>query len=461
MKMTFLSRRLLLFAWSFIFLLFSCAEDFLDLKRDQRLVIPNKIADYQAILDNSILMLTSSSHSLGIVGGDEISLAPGVWEALPVPEERNGYIWAQEIYQDQPGRDWNNAYQRIFNANLVLDGLKEITPGPSDQAAYDQVKGSALFFRAFNFFQLAQLFCSPYEAGSAAGKPGIPLRLESDITIKSQRSSIQQTYDQILLDLKEAQALLPERATNKYRPSNVAVAALLSRVYLTMDDYSNCLTYANEALATNKGLMNFREMDLSARYTFPTDLEENREVLLFSLMLGAAVTANSRMNIDTNLLHSYDKHDLRLKAFFYRNTDGRILFKGDYAGTGLLFTGLTVDELYLNKAECLQRLGNSDGAMDVLRELMQNRYDPDTDLNGMLQADDKLALILAERRKELVLRGIRWSDLRRLNREPKFQKNLSREMNGETYSLPPNDVRYTWPIPNDVIDISGMKQNPR
>jgi len=70
--------------------------------------------------------------------------------------------------------------------------------------------------------------------------------------------------------------------------------------------------------------------------------------------------------------------------------------------------------------------------------------------------------ILAERRKELVMRGTRWSDLRRLNKEARFQKTIQRtSADGQVYVLQPNSNLYTWQIPQRDIILSSIEQNPR
>jgi hypothetical protein len=71
-----------------------------------------------------------------------------------------------------------------------------------------------------------------------------------------------------------------------------------------------------------------------------------------------------------------------------------------------------------------------------------------------------LALILDHRRKELPFRGLRWTDLRRLNKGIN-SRTLVRKLNGDSYSLGPGNSRYTLPIPNDIIGMTGMLQNPR
>ena len=73
---------------------------------------------------------------------------------------------------------------------------------------------------------------------------------------------------------------------------------------------------------------------------------------------------------------------------------------------------------------------------------------------------EALTKILTERRKELPFRGLRWMDIKRLNKEG-ANIILVRNMNGQTYTLQPNHIRYALPIPESVIALSGMQQNPR
>jgi hypothetical protein len=75
-------------------------------------------------------------------------------------------------------------------------------------------------------------------------------------------------------------------------------------------------------------------------------------------------------------------------------------------------------------------------------------------------ADSALAVILQERRKELLMRGLRWMDIKRLNEEG-AGIIVTRKINGQVINLSPKDPRFALPIPEDVIALSGMKQNPR
>ena len=75
-------------------------------------------------------------------------------------------------------------------------------------------------------------------------------------------------------------------------------------------------------------------------------------------------------------------------------------------------------------------------------------------------AESALQVVLDERRKELVMRGLRWMDLKRLNAQG-ANIVVSRGFNGQTVSLLPNDPRYALPIPEDIIQLSGIPQNER
>lgn len=96
--------------------------------------------------------------------------------------------------------------------------------------------------------------------------------------------------------------------------------------------------------------------------------------------------------------------------------------------------------------------------------LLAKRWDKNTVYVPYSTADENEALrkILQERRKELPFTAnLRWSDLRRLNKDPRFAATLSRNLNGEIYTLPPNDKRYVLPIPDIEIQLSGIQQNER
>jgi hypothetical protein len=140
-----------------------------------------------------------------------------------------------------------------------------------------------------------------------------------------------------------------------------------------------------------------------------------------------------------------------------------VIFKGNYSGSGGVFSGLALDEVYLIRAECQARLGNIQLAMNDLNTLMRNRWNNKVPypVFTAIDAKDALRQILTERRKELVYRNTRWSDLRRLNLENDFAVTLIRNVSNVVYTLAPNSTRYVFPIPEYEIAASGIEQNDR
>ncbi len=190
----------------------------------------------------------------------------------------------------------------------------------------------------------------------------------------------------------------------------------------------------------------------------------NPEAIIQSSQLSYGVFYATTCFTDSVLYNSYNVNDLRKTVFFKAgSTSGTYFFRGQYSSSTYEFIGIAVDEMYLTRAECYARLGNTGAAMNDLNTLMIKRWKNTVPYPTFTatNADDALIQILTERRKELLVRGIRWTDLRRLNQDSRFAKTLTRVLNGVTYTLPPNDPRYTLLIPLDEIQLQGEPQNPR
>jgi len=443
---------------TYIILLFtmtSCAEEWLDIKQDKSMVVPQSLADLQALLDNSNEFNFYCTPMLGTISTDNFYLLDEDWNAISSAEQKNSYIWAEDIYEGSTSYSYNNPYQAVLLANLALEGLVRINPQKHEQQSWDNIKGSALFYRSWMFYLLAQTYCTQYVPSTANIDFGIPLRLESDVNLTSKRSSVQQTYDQIIQDTKQALELLPLEPVIKTRPGQAAVNGLLAKVYLQMENYPEALKYARAALEIQKNLLDFNILDSTADYPFP---KMNDEVIFHSTLYPFSSILNSH-HIDETLYESYQENDLRQDLLFWNDGD-RKAFRGSYDGSSGQFNGIATDEMYLIVAECEARANNSQESLEALNTLLATRWVQGT-FESIELEEDLLDIILSERRKSLLFRGVRWMDLRRLNNDGDRVITLTRTVNGSVYTLPPNDNRYVFPIPDDAINASGMAQNPR
>ena len=138
-------------------------------------------------------------------------------------------------------------------------------------------------------------------------------------------------------------------------------------------------------------------------------------------------------------------------------------FKGNYnQSASNYFSGISTDEIFLIRAESFARKNLITEAMSDLNKLLITRWRSGTYVNmSALNQADALTKILSERRKELLFRGKRWMDLRRLNMDISFAVTLTRNLNGVNFTLPPNDKKYVYPIPKNEVRLTGLVQNPR
>lgn len=442
----------------------SCQKGFLDKKPTTDIVVPTGISDMMQLLEyNDILV----SPTLGILSGDEY-FCPDLasYNSLNTKTEKNCYIWNADLYAGEVNvGSWNRSYYTVSTANTVLDQWEKLPASDqgSDQGKY--VKAWALYTRSKAFFNLVQLFSPVYKQSSAGKDLGIPLKLTANINDIQQRASVQRTYDQIINDLESSLPFYPSDAfpvKDRIKSSKTAVYALLSRVFLYMGEYIKAQNAADSSLFYYNKLIDYNLADSTV--SFPFD-NFNNELITYDLAWDAYYSIQdmapyANVPADTNLIALFEPGDLR-KSLRFKFKDGFYFHAGSYIKYLLPCTSVAVDEVYLIRAECLARAGQLSDACTTLNQLLQNRFTP-ASFRPFTSSDQSIVLqkILTERRKELSWRGIRWYDLKRLNRDG-ANITLTRVLDGKTYTLPPNDPRYVMPIPDDEISLSHLIQNIR
>lgn len=433
-----------------ILLLVNCNR-FLDEKSDSNLATAETLADNQALLDDYATLASNSTS--GEIASEDVFVTDADFNTMYDEAMKRLYTWQPSYVSLPTGSDWENCFRRIKIYNTVLFNLAHYEIGNSDN-----VEGQALLLRGAAYLEAAQIWCLAYDKNTAEAKLGLPLRLDPDMNIPSVRSTLQETYSQILVDLHRAAILLPVNQLAVSRPSKITALAYLSRVYLYMGDYTNALKHGKEALSYHDGLMNFNTLNPASAYPIKN---KNVEVLLPTLMSYSTFLATTKAKINNDLYQSYDANDLRKTIFFKPLATGEILFKGNYSGSTTRMTCIATDEVFLNVAEAQAYLDDKTSAMRTLNDLLRTRWKSGTFIElSASSAAQALQITRAERRKELLFRGLRWADLKRYNREG-ANISLSKTISGQLFTLPPNDLRYAIAIPEDIIKMTGMPQNPR
>lgn len=440
--------------------LISCnKKEFLDERPRSDLFVPTTLEDFQALLDNDAVI--NMTPVLGELSADNYYVLQSSWSSLTT-KEKNAYTWEKDTYNGE-GKvvDWNMPYQQVLYANVILDGLSKMTPTDQNTPQWNNMRGAALFTRAYAFYNLAQVFALPYNTATANTDLGIPLKLTPNVDEKLQRSTLEQTYSQILKDLLEAKTLLPDTLSSiRIRSNKPAAFAQLARVYLSMRQYDKAGAYADSSLQLYKALTDYNTRDPNSTRPFDKlNVETMYQSRLVETNILKGISGSGLVN--TDLYNSYATNDLRRSLFFYTISSGKFTFKGSYTGLIWAFTGLATDETYLIRAECKARAGNVNGAMDDLNTLLVQRWKTGTFVPFTATSwQEALDTILIQRRKELPCRGVRWTDIRRLNLEAPSIKPV-RFINNLPYELPVNSPKYALPIPPDAEQLGNYTQNER
>lgn len=134
---------------------------------------------------------------------------------------------------------WATIYETINRANQVIDKLPGVTDATFAEADKNALLGEAYFIRALSYFDLARTW------------GGVQLVLKATVSISDtkglKRSTLAETYAQVLKDLQQAESLLPE-TTNRYRATRKTVWALLARFYLYQHNWEQAAFYSTKLI---------------------------------------------------------------------------------------------------------------------------------------------------------------------------------------------------------------------
>lgn len=419
--------------------------------------------DYQNMLNSSTNVL--QSYYYPIIASDDIYSTDEAYLNRLGLNDANAYTWNEYIVGDnEEDQDWAGMYKQIYLFNLINEEIMNSLEGTENQKR--NVLAQAKVHRALNYFYLVNMYAKQYDAATAASDLGVPLLTRPDLYAPLDRKPVQQVYDQIIEDLTTAIPDLPIKAEWNVLASQGAAEGILARVYLQMGDYEKALQYANSVLEKQNGLVDLQAY-VSSSNTYPSTLDDPEE-----LFLKGSRIAFPTLALNPDLLDLFAEGDLRDSLFTaegdafgtWNAFEGKGYWKHRIITTNATVTnGPTVPEMLLIKAEVLARNPNTfKEALPVLNELRQHRFLAEAykplDMDSQR---DILYEVINERRRELMAKGLRWFDQKRLANEG-FIGTKTRTFKGETYTLEPNSNRYVFPIASKYIVLNPeIKQNPR
>jgi hypothetical protein len=250
----------------------SC-EDFLDVSPQNSIPSDKAITDAgtlrAAIIGayNSLQGYYSGNFvSLGVMPADYVSYNGTLNQYLQLDQNAipNDNVITVSVYQ------W--IYRAINSANSLIDAIGKLNDPLLSQTERDNILGEAYFIRALGYFDLAR------------GWGGVQIQLKPTSSLEAlkgiKRSSLEQTYDQVLADLVEAESLLPEDASTRNRAQKSTARALRARLHLYREQWEEAEAYATEVINNTKYAL---VKPYGAFFTAPFLTEESVFELSFSL----------------------------------------------------------------------------------------------------------------------------------------------------------------------------------
>lgn len=449
----------------------SSCKKFLDILPSTQSVNPTTIKEFQEILNNDSL---SSVQFFPLdMMTDDVVLTDQQY-AVGDQIYRRLYQWESTIWiANQQDFMYNNCYSRILQMNVILDRIKVHVPGDQLNTPENRsiVISQAMINRAWYYLQLVNTYGPAYDAATAQTDPGVPLILVPDPYALKGRATVEEVYNSIIADLRQAvnNKYLPAKGIDIIHPGKSAGYGLLARAYLYKQDYNSASLYADSALALSNELYDLNAINaVSSPPGQLIDLVPNPEVLLGRLSTDAGFYDSYAITftIGQSLLDSLGGTFTFDKRFTSNFNYGRTYKLNSFNTKVMAFNNsVSVPEIMLIKAECLARSGNVLAAAELLTLLRSKRLPANQVSNRTYTTDNILPYVLGERRRELCFRGgLRLFDLKRLNKESRFKKDLTRlSQTGTVIStLPAGSPKYLLPFSPRVIAANpNITQNPR
>lgn len=390
---------------------------------------------------------------------------------------------------------WKDMYQTIGYTNNVILNLEEKNSDIFPH--YDLYLGEAYGLRGFLHFELLRLFAPHIENGAATAQ-GIPY-VKTYTFEPTPFSTVSDTYDAVISDLKRAQDLLimdemymtypradhtSDQLQNFLKGREIhfnyyAATAALARVYRMKGDLDDAKIEALKIINSGKfplasadKIVNLVAGTLSPSESifglYSNEYIQTTEATLFNTTSSAGFAPYQSesggnplqefRDVYNQYLNANSGTDFRLQ-WFRRAFEGASMFNVlkvvdvlqintgiPPASRGLLpgISMIRVPEMYYIVAEAELENGNTSEATAVLNQVLLSR--------GLAKLENRdpaiipdLDFLYNERHKELFSEGQRWFDMKK--------RHMDIISNEELKIIPASDKIYVLPIPTEEFEL--------
>lgn len=335
---------------------------------------------------------------------------------------------------------WNYGYKVITEATSTINAADSLisagTIGESEQATAYNYEGQLYGLKALAAWYLVNYFGLPYSSANAS-TPGIVV---IDKTIpaafqKVSRSTVQDTYTQILKDLNSAEEAFDkagdEAETSPYYLGTQGLKALEARVYLSLGRYEDAEAAAKAALAlhSDKAAEQGDSLDtdlndaVAYRDLWGQVTATDEDIFTLKKSSDDNLSANSintlyasyYCTIQSGVLNKLSDTDIRANLLRAGSGGGTssVKFDGQNDQAASNVPVFRKSEMSLIIAECAARLGNIGEAQNYLLYTARRDQAIKTKDDLPQTAEGLLSFISDERIREFFQEGHHFFDARR------------------------------------------------
>ncbi len=399
---------------AFVFLMLAC-DDFLDALPDNRaeLNTDDKIVSLLTSLYPNCTNVMMCEYWSDNIDNHDWNLnydnySDDLWNLKDQPS-RSG--------NDTHFRSWELTYKAIASCNQVLEAIdKSEKDSPSLKAA----RAEALIARAWNHFELANMFTLPYGKTSSSDM-GLPYMTSPEVMVRPDytRGTVQELYERIEADLELG---LPDiedglHVQSKFHFNTKSANAFATKFYITYGKFDKAIQAATRVLGNNptqllRDWMATKDMDINGTVQPDAYLDKNNPATLMASYPTSGWSTRGNNNYSTGnkfahslLLGKYEtlqsrgpwgnQDNIHIRVWWNANTNKMLHRKIGYyfeytdpiARTGYQHTGIapfTTDEVLLFRAEAYILTKQYSKAFDDLKTFIENYTNRSPSYNSII-----------------------------------------------------------------------------
>ena len=428
---------------------------------------PTTWEDYDAFMRNNNTSYFESEQLLFLTG--DYFRSPTALNSSELT--RANYLYLEDVdrtlINSSDYMAYYSAYEMMFYWNLIIEEGMNSTEATDDQRR--MLVAQAKVLRAMTYHYIVNYHADQYWE-TTKDQLSVPLATSASVESATPQATLQEIYDFMVSDLKEAIPYLPKHGETILHPTKAAGYGMLARVLLSMGRYSEARDAAESALAENSALYDWVKfyndekdrIENTAVWNAGTNVNpeiDNPENYVYHQASSSYWQGQSggALTVPVERAAKFEEGDIRLIGHwrYYVTGAGVEYYRGIYANVPN-YGGIRSAEMYYIKAECQARAGEWEDALETVNTVRRTRFLPEY-YKDLTAADQTEAInkIIDDKANEFIQTQVIFCDYRRLNKEGLYPRTLTKTIDDVTYTLKPNSHLWIMPYPIQVLNNPG------